>query len=49
MIGQVFSGRYEIIQEFSQDEFSQTYLAQDKKGHGSPVCLVKEFVPSSEF
>jgi len=49
MIGQVFSGRYEIIQKFSQDEFSQTYLAQDKKGHGSPVCLVKEFVPSSEF
>lgn len=49
MIGQVFSGRYEIIQKFSQDEFSQTYLAQDKKGHSSPVCLVKEFVPSSEF
>ncbi len=49
MIGQVFSGRYEIIQEFSQDEFSQTYLAQDKKRHGSPVCLVKEFVIRSEF
>lgn len=49
MIGQVFSGRYEIIQEFSQDEFSQTYLAQDKKGHGSPVCLVKEFVPCANF
>jgi serine/threonine protein kinase/Tfp pilus assembly protein PilF len=49
MIGQVFSGRYEIIQEFSQDEFSQTYLAQDKKRHGSPVCLVKEFVPRSDF
>ncbi len=49
MIGQVFSGRYEIIQEFSQDKFSQTYLAQDKKGHGSPVCLVKEFVSLSEL
>ncbi len=49
MIGQVFSGRYEIIQEFSQDEFSQTYLAQDKKGHNSPVCLVKEFVTPSEL
>jgi serine/threonine protein kinase/Tfp pilus assembly protein PilF len=49
MIGQVFSGRYEIIQEFSQDESGHTYLAQDKKRHGYSVCLVKEFVPSSEF
>jgi serine/threonine protein kinase/lipoprotein NlpI len=49
MIGQVFSGRYEIIQEFSQDESGHTYLAQDKKRHGYPVCLVKEFVPCSEF
>jgi serine/threonine protein kinase/lipoprotein NlpI len=49
MIGQLFSGRYEIIQEFSQDEFGHTYLAQDKKRHDSPVCLVKEFVIRSDF
>lgn len=45
MIGQVFSGRYEIIEKFSQDEFSQTYLAQDRKREGCPICLVKELVP----
>lgn len=45
MIGQVFSGRYEILEKFSQDEFSQTYLAQDRKREGCPICLVKELIP----
>ena len=45
MVEKVLDGRYRIIDNLSRGGFGQTYLAQDLKRPGNPVCVVKQLKP----
>ncbi|MFP4008767.1 MAG: protein kinase domain-containing protein, partial [Spirulinaceae cyanobacterium] len=52
MIGKLLDGRYKIIQTLSAGGFGQTYLAQDTRRPGNPLCVVKQLKlinPNPEF
>lgn len=46
MIGRILDGRYKITQNLSKGGFGHTFLAQDTKRPGSPVCVVKQLKPA---
>lgn len=47
MIGQLLDGRYQVIRVLGSGGFGQTYIAQDTRRPGSPVCVVKHLKPAS--
>ncbi|MEC4807333.1 MAG: serine/threonine protein kinase, partial [Jaaginema sp. PMC 1080.18] len=52
MIGKLLDGRYKIVQTLSAGGFGQTYLAQDTRRPGNPLCVVKQLKlvnPNPEF
>ena len=46
MIGLVLDRRYQIIESLDRGGFGQTFLAQDTKRPGHPICVVKQLKPS---
>lgn len=45
MIGKLLDHRYQVIQVLAQGGFGQTYMAQDTKRPGHPICVVKHLKP----
>lgn len=45
-IGLVLDGRYQIVQPLGAGGFGQTYIAQDTRRPGNPVCVVKVLQPA---
>ncbi len=45
MIGLLLDGRYQIIEVLGQGGFGQTFLAQDTKRPGNPICVIKQLKP----
>jgi serine/threonine-protein kinase len=46
MIGKILDGRYLVTEVLSKGGFGHTFLAQDTKRPGSPVCVVKQLKPA---
>jgi serine/threonine protein kinase len=46
MIGQILDGRYRVTEVLSKGGFGHTFLAQDTKRPGFPVCVVKQLKPA---
>ena len=46
MIGLVLDRRYQIIEVLDRGGFGQTFLAEDTKRPGNPICVVKQLKPS---
>ena len=49
MIGQLLDRRYLITQSLSAGGFGETYLAQDTRIPGNPVCVVKQLKSASSL
>ncbi|MBD2101057.1 serine/threonine-protein kinase [Leptolyngbya sp. FACHB-261] len=47
MQGELLDGRYQITQVLSEGGFGQTYLAEDIRRPGRPICVVKHLKPAS--
>ncbi|MEA5514903.1 serine/threonine protein kinase [Nodularia sp. UHCC 0506] len=47
MIGKLLDNRYQVIQVLAQGGFGQTYIAQDTRRPGNPVCVVKHLKPAT--
>ncbi|MEB3181478.1 MAG: serine/threonine protein kinase [Nostocaceae cyanobacterium] len=47
MIGQLLDRRYQVMQVLGTGGFGQTYLAQDTRRPGNPICVVKHLKPAS--
>ncbi|WP_416674060.1 protein kinase domain-containing protein [Egbenema bharatensis] len=47
MIGHLIDRRYLITQRLSSGGFGETYLAQDTRFPGNPLCVVKQLKPAS--
>jgi serine/threonine protein kinase, bacterial len=47
MIGKVLDYRYRIIRVLATGGFGQTYIAEDTRRPGNPICVVKHLKPSS--
>ncbi|MBE9200115.1 MULTISPECIES: serine/threonine protein kinase [unclassified Nodularia (in: cyanobacteria)] len=47
MIGKLLDHRYQIIRVLAQGGFGQTYIAQDTRRPGNPVCVVKHLKPAT--
>ncbi|MEC4985984.1 MAG: protein kinase [Oscillatoria sp. PMC 1068.18] len=47
MIGKLLDGRYQVVQVLSGGGFGETYIAQDTRRPGNPVCVVKHLKPAS--
>lgn len=45
MIGTLLDGRYLVTKILSQGGFSKTFVAQDTKRPGNPICVVKKLHP----
>ncbi|MGB7412888.1 MAG: serine/threonine-protein kinase, partial [Thermosynechococcaceae cyanobacterium] len=46
MIGQVLDGRYRVVRNLGEGGFSKTFLAEDSRRPGSPICVVKHLQPA---
>lgn len=46
MIGKVLDHRYRVIRVLATGGFGQTYIAEDTRRPGNPVCVVKHLMPS---
>jgi serine/threonine protein kinase, bacterial len=47
MIGKLLDHRYRVIRVLAIGGFGQTYIAQDTKRPGNPICVVKHLKPSN--
>ncbi|MBD2342281.1 protein kinase [Calothrix sp. FACHB-156] len=47
MIGKLLDHRYQVIEVLATGGFGQTYIAQDTRRPGNPICVVKHLKPSS--
>ena len=47
MIGKLLDYRYKLIRILATGGFGETYIAQDTKRPGNPICVVKHLKPSS--
>ena len=46
MIGRLLDYRYKLIKVLGTGGFGETYIAQDTKRPGNPICVVKHLKPS---
>jgi len=49
MLTKLLGERYQVVQVLSQGMFCKTYMAEDTHHTHRPTCVVKHFLPSSEF
>ncbi|WP_414541739.1 protein kinase domain-containing protein [Nostoc sp. CCY0012] len=47
MIGKLLDHRYQVIRVLAQGGFGQTYIAQDTRRPGNPICVVKHLKPAT--
>jgi serine/threonine protein kinase, bacterial len=47
MIGKLLDHRYKIIRVLATGGFGETYIAEDTKRPGNPICVVKHLKPAS--
>ncbi|MEQ8753748.1 MAG: serine/threonine protein kinase [Coleofasciculus sp. G1-WW12-02] len=47
MLGKLLDGRYQVNQVLGAGGFGRTYLAQDTRRPGSPICVVKHLQPAN--
>ncbi|OUL24043.1 protein kinase [Nostoc sp. 106C] len=47
MIGKLLDHRYQVIRVLALGGFGQTYIAQDTRRPGNPICVVKHLKPTS--
>jgi len=47
MIGKLLDRRYQIIRILAAGGFGETYIAQDTRRPGNPICVVKHLKPTS--
>jgi serine/threonine-protein kinase len=47
MIGKLLDHRYQVIRVLATGGFGQTYIAQDTRRPGNPICVVKHLKPAS--
>ena len=47
MIGKLLDYRYQVIKVLATGGFGQTYIAQDTKRPGNPICVVKHLKPAN--
>ncbi|MDZ7962199.1 MAG: serine/threonine protein kinase [Aulosira sp. DedQUE10] len=47
MIGKLLDHRYQVIRVLAMGGFGQTYIAQDTRRPGNPICVVKHLKPST--
>lgn len=47
MIGKLLDHRYQIIRILAMGGFGQTYIAQDTRRPGHPICVVKHLKPAN--
>ena len=45
MIGKLLDHRYQVIRVLAMGGFGQTYIAQDTRRPGNPICVVKHLKP----
>ncbi|MEO8894108.1 MAG: serine/threonine protein kinase, partial [Coleofasciculaceae cyanobacterium] len=47
MLGKLLDRRYQVTQVLGAGGFGKTYLAQDTRRPGNPICVVKQLKPIS--
>ena len=47
MLGKLLDGRYQVNQVLGAGGFGRTYLAQDTRRPGNPICVVKHLQPAN--
>lgn len=47
MIGKLLDHRYQVTQVLATGGFGQTYIAQDTRRPGNPICVVKHLKPAN--
>ena len=47
MLGKLLDGRYQVNQILGAGGFGRTYLAQDTRRPGNPICVVKHLKPAN--
>ncbi|MFM6182986.1 MAG: protein kinase domain-containing protein [Dolichospermum sp.] len=47
MIGKLLDHRYQVIRILATGGFGQTYIAQDTRRPGNPICMVKHLKPAN--
>ncbi|MBW4616492.1 MAG: protein kinase [Desmonostoc vinosum HA7617-LM4] len=47
MIGKLLDHRYQVIRVLAKGGFGQTYIAEDTRRPGNPICVVKHLKPTS--
>lgn len=47
MIGKLLDHRYKVIRVLATGGFGETYIAQDTKRPGNPICVVKHLKPAN--
>ncbi|MBD2142251.1 protein kinase [Anabaena sp. FACHB-1250] len=47
MIGKLLDHRYQVIRILATGGFGQTYIAQDTRRPGNPICVVKHLKPAN--
>ncbi|MEH2231364.1 MAG: serine/threonine protein kinase [Nostoc sp.] len=48
MIGKLLDHRYKVIRVLAMGGFGQTYIAQDTRRPGNPICVVKHLKPGTD-
>ncbi|MEH1941457.1 MAG: serine/threonine protein kinase [Nostoc sp.] len=48
MIGKLLDHRYQVIRVLAMGGFGQTYIAEDTRRPGNPICVVKHLKPGTD-